>query len=81
METFPKPTALGTLSHIGKVVLYLIDDRATKTLLARIEVTNAGGEVLRSFDSDLRPYLTAGQVNQMEHLLDAMREKAGADML
>ena len=77
----PTPAPIGTLSAVGKISIILLDDEGVQTMIARIEIENAAGEILRSFDGSLTPYLTEGQINQLQNVLDAVREKAAADML
>ena len=78
---FPRAELLGELSVVGKVLVNLVDDNGVQTLWGRVELENAAGEVLRSWDGDLSLYLNNGQVNQLQNILSNIRTRAAAEML
>jgi len=78
---FPQATPIGTLSVVGKVLVNLKDDDGAQILWGRVELENALGEVLRSWDGDLSLYLNNGQINQLQNILSNIRARATAEML
>ena len=78
---FPQATPIGTLSVVGKVLVNLKDDDGAQILWGRVELENALGEVLRSWDGDLSLYLNNGQINQLKNILSNIRARATAEML
>ena len=81
MANFPQATPLGTLSVVGKVLVNLKDDDGAQLLWGRVELENATGEGLRSWDGDLSLYLNNGQINQLQNILSNIRQRAAAEML
>ena len=81
MANFPKAAPIGVLSAVGGVLVNLKDDDGVQVLWGRVELENAAGEVLRSWDGDLSLYLNNGQVNQLQNILSAIRTRAAAEML
>ena len=78
---FPQATPIGTISVVGKVLVNLKDDDGAQILWGRVELENALGEVLRSWDGDLSLYLNNGQINQLKNILSNIRARATAEML
>lgn len=72
------PTSIGNISYtIGDPD----GDNAHRTIGAHVEVLDAGGEIMATWDDNLKPELTSGQLTAFAEFLNVMRARFEAELL
>lgn len=76
--TDPVPTTIGLI----RIVLLDGDgSNPSRSINGRIDIHDQDGVFLRKWEGDVKPHLTASQLNGLIAFLDAMRAKAEAELL